>query len=267
MSKVLTPRESSRRARNLDFSVMKGQEFRNIVLVYFPLVVKCIEPDASERRLWLVLSFTIRACVIPNEEYANIDPNFIDECAKKLYVLYEELFHARNCSYNTHTVFSHLTTIRVHGPLTLTSAFGFESFYGEMRHSFTPGTTSTLKQIMQRVLLKRAISPHVCQKTIYYSAKDTSMESNSLVYIFQDNEYIFYKIISIDDDSLYCKKVEKHEASFPETPELNWSSVGVFKAGDITDELITLNKQNVSGKFQEIDDLFITVPVNVLQEN
>ena len=192
MSLVLVVREFSRRARSLDFSVMKGQEFRNIILFFFPLVVNCIEPEAGERKLWLLFAYMIRACILPNEEYANIDPDIVNSCARRYYVLYEELFHVRNCSYNTHVVCSHLSKMRVHGPLTLTSAFGFESFYGEMRHSFTPGTASPLKQIMEKILIKRAIGPHCCKPSIFYSPKDSSMESNSHVYTFNENDYNFF---------------------------------------------------------------------------
>lgn len=35
MSKMKVPRESSRRARTLDFSVYKGQEYRNLILFFF----------------------------------------------------------------------------------------------------------------------------------------------------------------------------------------------------------------------------------------
>lgn len=42
------PREFPRRARILDFCVYKAQEFRNIVLFFFPIVLECIEPNSKE---------------------------------------------------------------------------------------------------------------------------------------------------------------------------------------------------------------------------
>lgn len=263
---ILVPREFSRRVRCLDFSVMKGQEFRNLVLFFFPLVIKCIEPEAGERKLWLTLAYMIRACILPNDEFQNIEIAVVRECGQKFYVLYEELFHPRNCSYNTHVVSSHLPTIRVHGPLTLTSAFGFESFYGEMRHSFTPGTQSPLRQILEKVLIKRAIGPHCCKPSMFFSAKDSPMESNSQIYQFDGNTFHFFKIMHIDDETLYCQKLSKSEAYFPETPDLHWSKVGVFKAGNLTTEMAQIAKNNVSGKFLTVDNLFLTCPANVLEE-
>ena len=263
---ILVPREFSRRARNLDFSVMKGQEFRNIILFFFLVVVQCIEPDAKERKLWLILAYMIRACVIPDDEYEMINENVVSNCGKQFYILYEHLFHARNCTYYTHSVSTHLPKIRTHGPLTMTSAFGFESFYGEMRNSFTPGTRSPLKQIMQKTLIKRTISSHCCKQPIYFSPKDTAMESNSYIYTYENHNYNIFKIMSIDGDSFHCFKVGKYQATFPETPTLNWSNVGVFKAGGISDVMVDIERKNVSGKVLRVLNHFITCPINVLEE-
>ena len=266
MSKMKGPREFSRRARNLDFSVMKGQEFRNLVLFYFPLIIECIEETAKERRLWLLLAYLVRACILPNNEYDLIDVAVLRYCGKQFYELYEKLFHARNCTLYTHTVSCHLPEVRVNGPLTETSAFGFESFYGELRHSFTPGTMSPLKQIMQKVLLKRSTASHSCKAPIYYSPKDTQLECNSLVYTFSNNEYQFYQIISVQNNILECYKVGKYEKSFPETPTLNWAKVGVFEVGGISDEKVEIVIDNIAGKIIKVNDLFITCPNNILEE-
>ena len=266
MSQVKVVREYSRRSRNLDLSVMKGQEYRNIIIVFFPLIINCIEPNAKERRLWLLLAYSIRACVLPDVEFNNIDISVIDYCGKHFYNLFESLFHSRNCSYYVHVVGSHMPQIRSKGPLTATSAFGFESFYGEMRHSFTPRTNSPLKQIMENILLKRSISHHCCQSTIYFSPNDSPMESNSLIYTFFENEYQFHKIKSIDDNVMECYKLGKYPTSFPETPTLNWGKIGVFQAGGISEETTLIMKENVAGKVLQVNDLFLTCPNNVLLE-
>lgn len=259
-------REFSRRARNLDFSVMKGQEFRNLALFFFPIILKCIEEPAKERRLWLLLAYIVRLGVLPDEEFQNVDPSVLAYCEHHYYKLYEHLFGARNCSYNTHVFGSHMDKMRAHGPLTMTSAFGFESFYSEMRHSFTPGTASPLKQILEKVLIKRSISPHCCKATIFYSPKETPYESNSLIYTFHNNNYSFFKIMSIEENSMECFKVGKYEASFQETPTLNWGKVGVFSTGGISPETVTVQSNDIAGKVIRVNDLFITCPLNVLEE-
>ena len=130
--------EFNRRIRNLDFSVYKGQEFRNLLLFFFPLILNCIEPNERERNMWLYLTYMIKACVVPKEEFRPIPLQKIEHCMKSFYSLYETLFGVRNCSYNTHVTSGHLLEMRYSDPLTCTSAFPFESFYGELRNLFCP---------------------------------------------------------------------------------------------------------------------------------
>ena len=142
-----------------------GKEIRNIILFYFPLIIKCIQPNEKERKLWLQFSYVIRACILPNNKFRVMNLNDIAETCQKFYELFSKLLGDRNCTYYTHVVCGHLIEMRYHGPLTFTSAFGFESFYGELRNSFTPGTQSTLKQCLEKVYLKRNLSYHCCQNS------------------------------------------------------------------------------------------------------
>lgn len=261
-------REFSRRARKLDFSVMKAEELRNIGLFFFPHVLQCIEPNAKERRLWLLLAYLLRSCTIPSNEFKPIDLNVIDTVCREFYILYEELFGSNNCTYNTHVFGTHLMEMRVHGPLTLTSAFGFETFYGEMRNSFTPGTQSQLKQIMEKTLMKRALSYHCCNKSLYFSERDSPLECNSLVYCYVANAYQFYKIIEVQADTLICYKQGKFPFEFKETTylNLNWAQIGVFKKGGLMNTPTIVQKSKIAGKVLNVGEYLITCPINVLRE-
>ena len=266
MSKVKMFREFSRRARNLELSVMKGQEYRNIIFLYFVIVIDCIEVEAKERRLWLLLAYLIRLCMIPENEFSTVDKNVMEYCSKNFYDLYERLFHARNYTYYTHVIGCHMPEIRALGPLTHTSAFGFESFYGEIRHAFTPGTISPLKQAFKKILLKRSISHHCCKASIFFSPKETPLESNCYVYTFTDSKYNFFKIKTINNNILECQKVGKYTTSFPETPNLSWEKIGVFEVGGISDEIVHINKDEIAGKVIKVKNYFLTCPNNVLLE-
>ena len=263
---VKSVREFGRRVRPLDLSVMKGQEYRNIILFYFVIVVDCIEVNAKERRLWLLFSFMVRACVLPTEEFREFDHELVSYCSRNFYALYEKLFGENNCTYYTHIVGSHMLEIRDHGPLTFTSAFPFESFYGEMRNAFQAGTTSTLKQIFTNILLKRTLGKHCCEADIFFSSHETPLECNNLVYTFVQKQYQFFKIINVHENSLECHPVGKFEKHFPETPKLQWKDVGVFKAGGVGIEKFTIPKAAVAGKVIRVKNLFITCPNNVLRE-
>ena len=165
-------REFPRRCRNLDTAVYKALEYRNLILFFFPIVLKNIpEKYKKERQLWLTLVFMIRACVVPNEEFENVCKATIVSACELFYNLYFELFGQRNCSYSVHVVPSHLLKIRGDVPLTERSAFRFESFYAEMKKLFKAGTTSPLKQILKNTYMKRSIEHHVCEKTILYEPK------------------------------------------------------------------------------------------------
>ena len=266
ISLVKVVREFNRRVRELDFAVYKGQEFRNILLFFFPLVLNCIEEGEKERDMWLYLTYMIKSCVIPTEEYEHTDLDVLRDCMEKFYDLYERLFGPHNCTYNTHVIGSHLIEMLHHGPFTMTSAFPFESFYGEMRHSFVPGTTSPLKQILSNVLIKRAISNHCCKLPIYISEKDTSMECNSLIYCFENGQFVLYKVVGKDDQNLLCRKIETMPSHFAETPHLNWSVIGVFNQGEISQAETIIHMSAVKGKLIAVNDLLITCPLNVLRE-
>ena len=266
MKYLLVPHEFSRRIRELDFAVMKGQEFRNLVLFFFPIVINCIEESAKERKVWLLFAFMIRSCVIPPKEFANIDLNDIDSASQQFYKLYQSLFGEINCTYNTHVVGCHLIEMRYHGPLTLTSAFSFESFYGEIRNSFVPGTQSTLKQAFERIFLKRSLTPHKCENSIYYSAKNTCLENNSMIYIFEDLSHKMYKICEVRDDFVVCYKQGRYKHTFEDLPTFDFSAVGVCKKGLLSEEQIVIPKEQIDGKVLEVDNLLITCPRNVLLE-
>ena len=269
MKGIKVPKEFSRRARNLDISVLKAQEMRNITLFFFPVIVECIEKNAKERKLWLLLAFIVRACCLPNNEFENVLIDAISNCARQFYTLYEQLFSTKNCTYNTHVFASHILDIRTRGPLTLTSAFSFEAFYAELRHSFTPGTISPLKQMLQNVMMRRSLNHHCCISSIHLSPKDTQLECNSLIYTFDNDRYTLYLIESIDvhnDDNLNCYRLGRYPVNFQDAPLLNWESVGVFRIGGISEDCTTIQRSAVKGKVLKVLNFYITCPSNVLRE-
>lgn len=213
----------------------------------------------------------LRSCVLPENEYENVNESDVIYACHQFYSLYEKLFSVKNCTYSVHVLSSHLLLMRAKGPLTSTSAFKFESFYGEMRRCFSPGTPSTLKQIMQKVYLKRSLSYHCCEKKIFYSPKDSSLEMNSLIYSYTNDTYQMYKIIECDPDDpeniFYCNVQGKIDLEFTEANEFDWSVVGVFKAGAIGNDLVTVERKDICGKVLNICSLLITCPNNVLREN
>lgn len=180
------------------------------------------------------------------------------------------MYGIQNCTYNTHVIGGHVIDIRTHGPLTFSSAFAFESFYGEERQSFVPGTSSPLKQVLQKVLLKRILEKHCCEPSITYSTYETALENNSLVYTFVDREYHFFKIVNIEDSNLHCVEINKRNKSFPETPTINWSKLGVFEEvvqeEDIDAVTVVIPEHVIAGKVIRVKNLLLSFAKNVLLE-
>ena len=266
MKTVKVVYEFGRRARKLDLSVMKAQELRNILLFFFPLITKSLQGNEKEIKLWEMLAFMIRACILPENEFNEVNVNHIKYCQRQFYLIYQQLFGEKNCTYSIHVLCSHLMQIRFLGPLTETSAFRFENFYGELRNSFQPGTQSVVKQMMQNVMLKRILSKHVCQEKIYLRAKDTALESNCLIYIYENSKHMVFKIKSIDNDHLTCNQLGNHDLTMPYTNMLNWSAVGVYRKGGLASTDVIINRKNVCGKVIVVDKYLITCPNNILRE-
>lgn len=231
IKQVQVVREFSRRCRNLDLGIIKAQEYRNLVLFFFILIIECIDDDyPKEKIIWLNLAYMIRACVIPNIEFDCINRVNIKNACKKFYSLFEKSFGKNNCTYSVHIVPSHLLKIRGENPLTERSAFKYENFYSEMKNLFQAGTSSPLKQILQNTAMKRSLEKHYCYKPIKYECVKTpnhGLENNSLVYIFNnEKKYQFFNIININQDETFqCVEQGHFEFNCPLTPEIDWSSV------------------------------------------
>lgn len=208
----------------------------------------------------------IRSAVIPSNEFEQVKVDVVNDTCEKFYTLFQQLFGVLNCPYNLHVICCHLLEIRTHGPLTATSAFKFESFYGEMRRSFVPGTCSPLKQILKNVLLKRILRNHLCENNIYVSNYETALERNNLIYTYENKKYDVYEVQDIAGNIAKCQKVGQYPVSFPETPNLDWSTVGVFKKGGLCSDVISIQTSQIDGKVLLVDKYLITCPKNVLNE-
>lgn len=92
------------------------------------------------------------------------------------------------------------------------------------------------------------------------------MESNNLIYCYVRKEYLIYQITDINDAELTCHKVGKYPANFTQTPNINWSSVGVFRKGGVSSDPTTIRTSEICGKVLNVGKYLITCPTNVLIE-
>ena len=266
MKIIKVTKEFSRRARKLDFAVLKAQELRNILILFFPLITKCLQGSEKEIKVWEMFAFMVRACILPEIEFQQVNVNQINYCQKNFYALYEQLYGTKNCTYSIHVISSHMQNMRSLGPLTETSAFIFESFYAEIRRAFQPGTVSVVKQMFQTVLLRRTLSNHVCEEKIYLRVKSTPLECNSLIYVYENNTHVVYEIQSIENDILTCHQLGNLQIDLQCTNMLDWSTVGVYRKGGLSSVDVIVHRDQVAGKVLKVDNYLITCPNSILRE-
>ena len=117
-------------------------------------------------------------------------------------------------------------------------------------------------------MLKRQLSGHSCEKSIYVTNHASSLEDNSMIYVFKNGNYDMFKVVDIDENTnnLICQKQGKFTCKFQETPQINWKSVGVFKAGPLSDEIVNVQYNSITGKVLNVKNYLIACPNNILNE-
>lgn len=257
ISKVRGTREFSRRSRNL-------------LIFYFPIVIDCCITGEykKECQVWLCLAYVVRACVLPNQEYEKVLQRTLFQACELFYNLFEELFGAPNCTYSIHVFGSHILKVRGNLPLTERSAFMFESYFGEIKNLFQPGTNAPLKQILTNTILKRSTEYHKCTKSIYFSPEKKNLENNHSIYTLDENcnHNLFNIVKDNGDDTFTCNRQGKFEYKNNLTPNWNWNHVGVFRLGPVGDDLYTIKKSDICGKVVHVRNMLITCPINALLE-
>ena len=256
MSKIKVPRDFSRRVRTLDLGVMKAQEFRNVILFFVSIILICI-PDTyrQEKQLWLHIWFMVRACTVPNTEYADLNTAQILESSATFYKMFQSVYGQKN--------------IRGEEPLTERSGFRFENYFAQLRNMHHPGTVSSLKQLLQNSFMKKVVENHSCKPYIHYcpDKRLKTRECNSLIYIYRQSSYEIYKLKKKQDHNTYlCHPHGRFKYTNPLTPTIDWSQVGVFHKGPISSDEILINKKDIHGKVIDVNSILITCPANVLIE-
>ena len=92
---------------------------------------------------------------------------------------------------------------------------------------------------------------------------------DSLIYTFINNKYTLYKVMSIDanTNTVTCYKHGMYKCTFNEVPHLNWTKIGVFKRGGVSElDMETISRKDIAGKVLHVNQFLLTCPNNVLQE-
>jgi hypothetical protein len=262
LEKVRVPSEFSRRTRGLDFGSMKGEEYRNIIFFFFPLLIDLLTPEL--RQVTLLLVYCVRAFAMPDNEYALISEDVLAAVMDDFQKSFVSTFQPGACSYNFH-VMSHLPRIRERGPITVGSATRFESYLAVVKATGVPNCANPAKLLMKELLLASVMKIHVCAPTTRFSTKRTNRRDDS---VLRANGH-WYCAEQEEQDHFICKPIVTKSADWDigNGIILEFEPVGVFEiisqSVDVSQKVM---KPDITGKGVIVGKYLVYAPSNLLYE-
>ncbi len=265
LASLKVPREIPRRPRAMDFKNWKCSEWRLLVLVYFPIVAK--ELAGNARELWLEFCFVCRAYSLPNEYFSALDKDVLKSTAILWYHKFQYTFGPLNMRYNVH-LFSHLERIRVHGPFSEISAFGFEGSFAASGRAQHVGTSSIGLQSMRHSYM-RPMQGHSCAKKITFSTKTTARRQDDLIHS-ENSCFQLAEDPTPQDTFLKVRKIKVTTYFAPGSQQLDFTTVGVFQHVATSETLQYLRRDHVVGKLLHVpvgdEDILVSLSFSQLRE-
>ncbi len=234
--------EHNRRPRDLDTTVWKAEEYRNLVLVFWPAVA-ATAPSAT-KTVWLLTVYIVRAFSLPDVFYEKLNRDELEtNLLRRWYVAYEAAFKAANCTHNTH-LFTHLDRVRKCGPLSETSAMLYEDHYAVVKKNYKAGTAALGSQALTTTYLAQ-MNGHPCLPRRKLSLASTDKVESRFVYM-RDGAVMM--LTYLDGDDVRGRRL-KTERPPPLLNGLALEDVLVFKVATQQQGMIeTVDKRDVLGK-------------------
>lgn len=274
LASVKVPPEFSRRVRSMKLGVWKAEEFRNLILFFFPVVLELLEKmrDKAPTRevelakgCWTSLAVALRACCLSDEEFKFVSKDGVEQHQTNYIDCFRRLHVTPNyCTYNTHQVL-HLLTLRETGPLPENSAFPFEGSYNRLRRSFVAGTPNICKQMINHFFHRQALG-HACKRSISASEKQTDATDQSVVYQFnrQTGRRRFFRIFasSTTDFAVREFRLVPVPIDFMASSEVGWYKY----LPHMMDRQTLLARDSVTGRGIVVGSYIMTIPNSCLRE-
>ena len=261
---ILSLPEFSRRTRPVDFPNYKGEEFRNLVLCFWPAVADTLPMVVVP--LWLLTVFLVRACTVPDRWFARFSESYdLVVLERRWFAMFHRVFTAKLCSYYVHVFGSHLHLVRETGPLTKTAAVVYESHYNILKKSCRAGTASLGRQAISNTMLATRYK-HACRRSKKLTARVTSATDDK--YCFMADGTIVRAQGPPDDDGKFEAVKVCTEPGFYPIQGLDFTKILVFKLG-INQEGAkgTYHMQDVDGKCVRVGNVLSVMPWDVLHES
>ncbi len=228
-----------RRPRDFDPAVWKAQEYRNLVLCYWPVLLDTA-PNGTIKA-WLLTVYIVRALCLPDSLYNRLDCNVpATDLFRRWYVAYEKAFSVDQCTYNSHN-FTHLKKVRDLGPLSETSALLYEDHYNVIKKSYRAGTPALGTQALQTSLLATMIG-HRCKPTYMLTLRNTLRVEDRYVYLSDGRIFL---LTEVDGVGAKGRRVP-HQRVGGLLHGLDFADVLVFRVD--TDRIVRLEEAIEPGK-------------------
>ena len=253
--------EFSRRAREFNFGTWKAEEYRNLYMCLWPLVADSL--PVSQREVWLQFVYIMRALMLLHANGFS-PPKVSKSDTRRWLRKFAKVFKDAACGYNMHS-FTHVVELSELGPLTSTSAVGFESHYGEMKKRFVSGTPSTALQAIQDCAISN-LGPHICKKSIRVRSKVTEKTDDTIVFTTEGLVIVEEEL----GEDMYRGRVLKIEPTNLLLPGYDFICVGVYRLKKVNagtlHRRVTFAKNDITGKGVACEQYVSVIPIHVLQE-
>ncbi len=245
---VRLPHEFSHRARPVDMANFKSHEWKSLLMTSFPIIA-----DAGQELrgghcgvMWTLFVFLLRIYNGPEQYMQELGEARLRDIHKKFYKAFESEFGEGACSFNLHA-FSHMIENRQFGRQHDISTESFESAYGMIQLSYAPGTRCIGKQILERMLIRLLkYQGHYCEYRLKFEQfKQENRYDDSIV---TDDNWNFFKVKSVNKDTLKVVKIHKRKWVSLFDTDLPFDKAGVFQFNGYSDEEIILPKTQFTGK-------------------
>ncbi len=244
--------EFSRRTRRLDLANYKAEEFRNVVMGFWPAFLNALPTKTVTT--WILTVYLVRAFNLPRRDLQELmDRVDLKRTLKFWYEEYEHAYGTVNCSYNVH-VFSHLDLVCAVDDLSELSAVDYEDQYNLLKRSYRPGTTSIGTQALQNLNVGKFYK-HSCRKPRTVSLMATDRVEDR--YVFTSDKKIVL-LTAIDGDAMTGRVVPVAPGLFVGAG-LDLTDVWCFRKADVAEdtwETVQISPNNVVGKCVFCEGIF-----------
>ncbi len=224
------PNEFSHRARTIDYPNFKSHEWKSLCICTFPTICEVVSSECGEglAHVWLLFIFLILVYHGPEWLYHELGEEYLREMQEKFYDEFQLEMGSGACTFNVHAFF-HMPEVRKLGNPADISTEPFESAYGLVQKSYSPGTRNVGKQIIRNMLLRSMnIGPNHCKRSLIMAPveKDDVNFNDSYV---MDDTFHFYKVTRVFADRVNAAKIKTSHWACPTDTTLPMHKVGVFK--------------------------------------